>query len=331
MDIQQKFNDNLNSILKEKPLKLAVAVSGGADSMALTLLLHNWAMLNKVDMVALTVDHNLRKESAKEALKVNKWLLKYGIKHNILTYTGVVPKSNIEAIARKYRYDLLFNYLKENNIKYLMIAHNQDEQKETFFLNLSRGSGIYGLCAMPNISERNGIFLVRPLLNFTKADLKNYLKSIHQKWVEDPSNKDTKYKRVRIRNLNKLTQKLELTNERLINTMKNLERVKEALDFFEDKCYAESVISYDEKVKIDRQKLLSYPEEIALKTLSNIIKNFSGAEYPPRFESIELLFGKIKNSTLNAGITLAKCKIYFDKNFNIIIEKEIGRKNQKNC
>ena len=100
MDIQQKFNDNLNSILKEKPLKLAVAVSGGADSMALTLLLHNWAMLNKVDMVALTVDHNLRKESAKEALKVNKWLLKYGIKHNILTYTGVVPKSNIEAIAR---------------------------------------------------------------------------------------------------------------------------------------------------------------------------------------------------------------------------------------
>ena len=205
MITQEVFDNNLSGILKVHPLKVVVAVSGGSDSMALTILTHNWAIKNGIELTALTVDHNLRKESKSEAETVHKWCEKYGIKHQILTYTGPIPTSNIEAVAREYRYKLLTDFMKKNSINYLFVAHNQDEQCETFFLNLSRGSGVYGLCGMPSISQRFDINIVRPMLLFTKSEIKEFLTSISQDWIEDPSNSDTKYKRVRIRNLKDIT------------------------------------------------------------------------------------------------------------------------------
>ena len=322
---QEVFNNNLNSILSVKPLSIAVAVSGGSDSMALTILAYNWAKDNGIDFTALTVDHNLRKESKAEAETVHKWCEKYGINHKILTYTGPIPTSNIEAIAREYRYELLTNYMKSNSINYLFIAHNQDEQRETFFLNLARGSGVYGLCGMPKISSRFGIQIVRPMLSFTKSEIKEFLTSISQEWIEDPSNSDTKYKRVRIRNLKELIDTLGLSNERLTDTMKNMERVRDTIEFFVEKCIKDSIISNSSKLIIDREEFLYYPEEIALRTLAKLIKDFSNSEYPPRFESLENLYSRIKDSSLDKGITLSKIKIHFDKAKNIVFEPEVGR------
>ncbi len=325
MITQAFFDNNLDSILKVKPLRVAVAVSGGSDSMALTILTNNWAKRNNVELTALTVDHNLRSESRDEAETVHKWCDKYKIHHEILTYKGKIPTSNIEAIAREYRYELLTKYAKHNEIDYLFIAHNQDEQCETFFLNLSRGSGVYGLCGMPIISERLGIKIVRPMLCFTKAEIKEYLTSISQDWIEDPSNKDEKYKRVRVRNLKELMNTLDLSNKRLIDTMTNMERVRNSIEFFVSECIKKSVISSGSKIIIDRSELLYYPEEIVLRTLSKLIKDFSSSEYPARLESLENLYSKINNTSLNKGITLSKVKISFDKAKNIVLESEIGR------
>ena len=325
MITQEIFNSNLDFLLPEKPSHIAVAVSGGADSMALTLLTNNWAKARKVKLTAITVDHNLRPESKFEAETVHKWCKKYKINHTILTYTGVIPTSNIEAVAREYRYELLTNYMKDKSINYLLIAHNQDEQRETFFLNLARGSGVYGLCGMPTISERMGIKIIRPMLNFTKQEIKEYLNSIQQEWIEDPSNSDTKYKRVRIRNLKKLIDTLGLSNARLSDTMKNMERVRNSIEFFVSECIEKAVISNGSKLVLDTEKFLYYPSEICLRTLAKLIKDFTNSDYPPRFESIENLYMKIKNSTLNKGITLSKAKIFFDKSKNIVFESEVGR------
>ncbi len=325
MITQNIFDKNLIEILKKTPKKIAVAVSGGSDSMALCLLTCGFAKKHNIEMTALTVNHNLRREAGKEALKVNKWLSKYSIKHEILEYKGNVPKSNIEAIAREYRYELIFDYMKKNKIEYLLLGHNMDEQRETFFLNLSRGSGVYGLSAMPEIFKKNSINLIRPMLVFTKDEIKYYLKKQKQKWVEDPSNKDKKYKRVRIRKLKKLIDELEFSNDRLLKTMNNMARTRDAIEFFVERLVKESVTKEKENIKIQRDKFISYPDEVSLRAIASIIQSFSKAKYPPRFESLEIVLDKIKNKTLKKGITLSKIKISSDKYDNIVLEKEIGR------
>ena len=325
MITQKIFDENLDTILSETPKSIAVAVSGGSDSMALTLLANEWAKKNVVEFTALTVDHRLRVEAKDEAEQVSKWLAKYEIKHKTLTYQGEIPTSNIEAIAREYRYQLLCNYVKENKIDYLFIAHNMDEQTETFFLNLSQGSGVYGLCAMPKITIKNDIKIVRPMLKFTKDEIKEYLNSQNQQWIEDPSNQDDKYKRVRIRKLKSLLDDLELSNERLSKTMQNMERAKETIEFFADECIKNSVSSNGKNIIINRDKFIYYPSEIGLRVLANIIQNLSKTNYPPRFESLEMLYKKIKDASLGHGITLAGLKISFDKDMNIYFDFEDGR------
>lgn len=325
MITQNIFDENLDTILSKTPKSIAVAVSGGSDSMALTLLANEWAKKNSVNFIALTVDHRLRVEAKDEAEQVSKWLAKYEIKHKTLTYQGEIPTSNIEAIAREYRYELLCNYVKENKIDYLFIAHNMDEQSETFFLNLSRGSGVYGLCGMPKNSIKNDVNIIRPMLNFTKDEIKEYLNSLNQKWIEDPSNQDDKYKRVRIRKLKSLLEELELSNERLTKTMQNMERVKETIEFFVDECIKTSVSFNEKSVLINREKFIYYPSEIGLRVLANIIQNLAKTPYPPRFESLEMLYQKIKDASLGNGITLAGLKISFNKNMNIYFDFESGR------
>lgn len=323
---QEYFNNKLNNLISSKINKVAVALSGGSDSLALTLLSNNWAASNGKEIIALTVDHNLRKGSAKEAKQVQLWMNKRNIPHEILSYKGEIPSSNIEAIAREYRYKLLLDYCKKNKIKYLLIGHNADEQTETFFLNLSRGSGVYGLCGMAEISEMDKVKILRPLLDFTKEEIKAYLKTQKQKWVEDESNKDSKYKRVRIRNIKKLLDNLELSNERIRNTISNMNRVREAINYFQEELLKQATLEKtSDSYLLNIDLLKAYPEEITIRTLSNILKSISKQSYPARMESLSKLYSAIMNDRVSGGITLSLCKISVNKNNNLLIEKESTR------
>ncbi len=328
MITQELFNKNIDRLLPSNVKRIAIALSGGSDSMALTLLSNNWAKKKNIDLIAITIDHNLRKNSAKEALKVASWMQKRKINHTILTYKGIIPTSNIEAIARQYRYDMLFDYCKKHNIEYLLIAHNADEQTETFFLNLSRGSGVYGLSCMPDIQNKNDIKIIRPMLLFSKEEIKSYLKDEKQKWVEDPSNKDTKYKRVRIRKIKKLLNTLELSNERISKIIDNMQRTRDTIEFYVNEFIKQNVIIND-KVLINIEDILNYPKEIVIRALSKILKDFSKKIYPPRLENLENIYYKIIHNDLKKGITLFNNKIY-NKDNKIIIEKEMTRKQHSN-
>ena len=329
MITQEIFDNNLDGILRSvevEPDFVAVAVSGGSDSLSLSLLANNWAEKRGVRIVALTVDHRLREESADEAKWVHEVLTKHGMEHEILTYTGELPVSNVEAEARKYRYDMLFDYANKNGVDCLFIAHNQDEQRETFFLNLARGSGLYGLCGMPSIVDRDGVYVVRPMLGFTKDEIKEYLESLEQKWVEDPSNQDTKYARVRIRNLKTFIDELGLTSDRLAKTISSLERARDAIEFFVDECVKKNLSMMGHDFILDRYGLLLYPDEVCLRVLAKVIKSISGKDYPPRFDSLERVFDSIKNGTLGGGQTLAGLKVYADRKGDIIFTEEVRRK-----
>ena len=180
---------------------LAVAVSGGADSMALALLAHAWAKQRRGAITALTVDHGLRRAAAAEARQVRAWLMGHGIAHQTLRWRGAKPDSGIQAAARQARYDLFGQWCRRRGVLHLLTAHHGDDQAETLLLRLQHGSGIAGLAGMPLVRALPGVRLLRPLLERSRTDLAASLDLRGQPWLEDPSNQEERFARVRARRL----------------------------------------------------------------------------------------------------------------------------------
>lgn len=178
---------------------LAVAVSGGADSMALALLADRWARARRGRITALVVDHGLRPESADEARLVADWLAHRGIAHAVLAWTGAKPRSGIQARARAARYDLLADWCTTAGVLHLLLGHHREDQAETVLMRRARGSGIDGLAAMAPIVELAELRLLRPLLDRPKARLAATLTKAGQIWIDDPSNRDPAHWRARLR------------------------------------------------------------------------------------------------------------------------------------
>lgn len=179
---------------------VAIAVSGGPDSMALALLLAEWAGSRNGRVDALTVDHGLRAESAAEAQQVGRWLsVVPGVTHRVLPWSGEKPQTGIQAAARAARYRLLVEYCRANGILHLCTAHHHDDQIETHRLRAGHGSGSVGLAGMSAIRVLDGVRLLRPLLGIRKAELEALLTMRAQAWVIDPSNADPAFERARLR------------------------------------------------------------------------------------------------------------------------------------
>jgi tRNA(Ile)-lysidine synthase len=299
MTIQDKFYEKMDALAGGEK-SLCAAVSGGPDSMALALLAHAWANARGIRIEAAIVDHRLRPEAAAEAEKVHGWLGAMGISHAILTYKGEVPKVNIEAAARDYRYGMLADFCRERGLGALSVAHNADEQRETFFLALTRGSSAYGLAGMAEQGAMNGVRVIRPLLGFPKAELKEFLTAAGQEWIEDPSNHDEKFKRVKIRKTAEVLESLGLAPERVLKTMENMRRMRDAIEFYTDRAEAEMV--KDGRISPEFKNL---PDEVAIRLLARML----AGKYPPRLESLMLLWRKISDGTLERGYKLAGRKI----------------------
>ena len=183
----------------ERRPEIAVAVSGGPDSMALAVLAHRWAEDRQGRLTALIIDHGLRAESAAEAALTAERLAALGIASRILRWDGPKPGSGIQAAAREARYRLLCGTCRAAGILHLLLAHHGDDQAETVALRAARGSGRRGLAGMPAIREVEGLRLLRPLLGVAKARLLATLGQRGIGWVEDPSNSDPRFARSRLR------------------------------------------------------------------------------------------------------------------------------------
>ena len=153
--------------------KVAIGVSGGADSLALVLVLAE--LLGKERIVALTVDHKLRSESTEEANYVTDLMQNLGIEHHILTWEGEKPTQGIEEAARIARYNLIYDWCRQNEVNTLCVAHHLLDQVETFFIRLHRGSGLTGLCGMSAVGVWKDLRIVRPLLDVHPQELREYL------------------------------------------------------------------------------------------------------------------------------------------------------------
>lgn len=215
-----------------KAQKIAVGVSGGADSLALVLQLKEQLSVFGYEIVALTVNHNLRPNSAQEAEYVAQLMQKYGIEHHILPWTAADKDCGcLEEKARKARYELMRQWCTANAVKVLAVAHHLRDQAETFLLRLERGSGLTGLCAMREVTRLDNIMLVRPFLHTAPEELRQYLLKRKIAWVEDESNADLHYLRNRIRHfLPQLTAQTDISLERIVSAADNLQSAEDYIE-----------------------------------------------------------------------------------------------------
>ena len=303
---------------------IGVGVSGGADSLCLAVLLRDWGQKNGRKIVALTVNHNLRPEATKEAKWVANQMKKLKIEHHILTYTGPKPTTRIEEKAREIRYTLLQEFCKKNNIHYVCLAHHSDDQSETFFARLARGSGLDGLCAIHPASNRGNLTLLRPLLNVDKTVILDILTSKNLTWVEDPMNQDDVFERVRWRKqLNNLWQ-TGLTKSGVLLSAKRLQRAKDALNFYTDSFFKEYV-HIDERgfAKISKKAFYDLPLEIRLRVLTKTLDIIGQSETPLSMEATEKALENFKQR-----FTLGYCHVITSRG-TIFVAKEYARQEPK--
>ncbi|WP_407512237.1 tRNA lysidine(34) synthetase TilS [Wolbachia endosymbiont of Trichogramma kaykai] len=310
MKLELLFQNIANSFAFHN--QIAVAVSGGVDSIVLLHLMTNWAKKNKLSLpIALTVNHGLRSESQKEADFVISYAKQLGAKESfILNWEKQNIKGNIQLQARKARYKLLEEWCKNNNVKCLLVAHHKDDQAETFLLRLERGSGVDGLSSMDYKSFLNGIYILRPLLNFSRSEIEKYANLHRLKWIEDRSNYDLKYRRTLYRNLLKASDNQEILTERICLTALHMKRAAKALMHYTRLALNDCVNIHDlGYIEIKLDELYKLPEEIALRLLLYSIMAIVNEHYKPRYRSLITIFNKVSQKDSDINCTLSGCKI----------------------
>lgn len=270
---------------------LAVAVSGGADSLCLLVLLAEWKQRAgwQGSLEILCVDHGLRPESAEEAAFVADCARAEGLRCTILRWSGEKPASNLQEEARLARYRLMAAHMRGSGSEALLLAHHQDDQAETFLDRLTRGSGVAGLGAMA-VDEPNGpegLRLLRPFLGVAKARLEASLRTRGRTWCTDPSNTNTRYKRSRLRSILALLEEEGLTAERLSATAGHMRRAGEALEACLRDLAEKHLIEHPAgPLKLDRLAYRSMTEEMRLRMLTLMIARMSGGTPRPRFRNL---------------------------------------------
>ncbi|HYH20861.1 MAG TPA: tRNA lysidine(34) synthetase TilS [Azospirillum sp.] len=289
--------------------RLAVGVSGGADSLALTLLAHEWAAARGGSVLALTVDHALRPEAAAEAAQVAAWLAARGIAHAVLRWEGAKPASGLQAAARAARHALLAERCRAEGILHLALAHHRDDQAETVLLRLARGSGVDGLAGMAPIRWDADVRILRPLLDVPHAALEATCRAQGQPWIEDPSNRSPAYARGRLRAAAAALAGEGLEPARLCDTARRARRARAALEDLTAALLARAATLYPEGwIRLDPAPLTDAPEELGLRALARVLACVGGAPYAPRAERLERLYEDVR-AGLRAGRTLGGCRI----------------------
>lgn len=293
---------------------VAVAVSGGADSMTLLSLAHHWATEAGVTLTALTVDHGLRPEAGAEAAQVAAWCAAHGIAHETLVWRGHKPDKGLQAAARAARYALLYEWCHAQGHTELLVAHSENDQAETYLMRMSRGSGIDGLAAMPLVSVRNGVRLIRPLLTVSRGRIEATAAARSLATISDPSNRDRRYARVRMRDKLKLLEAHGVSAAAIAGTARVFGKMRAARE------RAIAVLAGDIAVlhpqgyaSIARAGLIAAAPEAAPELtrglIAAVLMSVGGLDYPPRRERLARLMADILQNVDFRPRTLGNCVI----------------------
>ena len=311
-----EFKADFQSI--ESSRHVALAVSGGSDSMALLRLAAAWAehRTERPRLSVLTVDHGLRAGSDAEAVQVAKWASACGLEHHVLVWTGPKPTTGVQAKARQARYDLMAEWCKANGADVLLTAHSRDDQAETVLMRLQRTQSPASLAGIPAIGQWDGVPLIRPVLGSSRAELRTYLNGLDQPWIDDPSNLDRRFERVRVRQ-----QLLELaphgvTAERLVRLGQACSTADSLLQRCSDQWLLLWLREADAGVcYAPLAAMTGLPQALQQRILSRIVTHYGGGQLKPEPAELERLGGWLggggpKRCTL-AGAVVGKRKMEF--------------------
>ncbi len=311
--------------------RAALAVSGGGDSVAMMALVHRWLENRALpEITVLSVDHGLRAQAGAELRKVAAWAKAFGFSHKTLEWTGRKPKRGLQAAAREARYGLMLDWCGAHQVSHLGLAHTMDDQAETVMMRLMRGSGVDGLSAMAPVVMRAGVHLVRPLLDVRRQRLRDALAALGQPWVEDPSNRDSRFERVRVRKLLESLEQEGFTPEKLAVSARRLTRAREALDNMAHQASRQCVAVYDAGFCVlDMARLGDLGAEIGIRVLKACLTGVGGLAYGPRLEQIEALYAGYMARGV-ASRTLGGCRL-LARGDHGVIAREAGREGLPEC
>jgi len=306
---------------------IVLAVSGGPDSIALMWLAARWrrAMTRGPRLIAVTVDHGLRGEAAREARDVKRLAKQLDLPHRTLRWTGTKPKTGLPAAARAARYRLLAQAARAGGATHILTAHTRDDQAETLLMRMLRGSGIAGLAAMARESEREGVRLARPLLGIPKSQLVATLNKAKIAFADDPTNRDVSYTRPRLRALMPALAEEGGDSRNLARLASRLARANAAIEVLTDG--AERYLALRDRndasrFGFDATAFAGLAEEIRLRLLKRAIDRV-GHEGPVELGKLEALLGaldqaiadgqpSLKQTLAGAVIGLARGRIHVD-------------------
>ncbi len=303
-----------------------LAVSGGADSQALMHLAARWRAAARgagQKLTVLTVDHGLRPESADEAVRVARAAEALGLPHVTLRWTGPKPRTGLQAAARAARYDLMASFAHAHGLDGLVTAHHLDDQAETVLMRLARGSGPAGLGGMAETGAWAGVPLHRPLLDLPRACLEATLRRDGIDWIDDPSNENRRFERVRVREAMAVLSGLGFTAAAIARSAQRIRRANAALDHAAEAFLRASGRLCDAGYgMIDRNAFRAMPEEVALRALQRLLQSVGGGD-AARLARLEILTDHLRGVTEGAR-TLAGCKV-IARGADVLVLREPGR------
>jgi tRNA(Ile)-lysidine synthase len=310
--LYKRFQSSLQTLgpFESSPV-FAVAVSGGADSLALTFLLHHWVKERGGKLIALHVDHGLRPSSRQEALLVQGWLEAKGIDVRLLFWYPTIPVRGVQEKARDARYALLKCFCKSNHVLHLFLAHHLDDQRETYFYRLSKKSGPDGLAGMSAIEEQEDVRFLRPLLKFSKEELKTVLGD--HPFITDPSNTNPAFWRGQFRTTPQdlVDPPLKQLGEDRTNTEQALSKALGQYTFLRDQGYATL-----------RQDFTTHlPKHIQRRLVERLLTTIGGHKYPVRSSITQGLLDRLNSG----GVMTAGGCLIIPHQANYLIMREWAR------
>ena len=284
---------------------IVLAVSGGPDSIALMWLAARWrrALARGPRLIAVTVDHGLRPEAAREARDVKRLARSLDLPHRTMRWTGAKPKTGLPAAARAARYRLLAQAARTSGATHILTAHTRDDQAETLLMRLVRGSGIAGLAAMARQSERDGVLLARPFLHVSKSQLVATLKKAKIGFADDPTNRDPNFTRPRIRALMPVLAAEGGDARNLARLASRLARANAAVEVLADGAERYLALTGSRRHRSrgsTPRRFAAMPEEIRLRLLLRAIDRF-GHEGPAELGKVEALLAALDRAVAGKG------------------------------
>lgn len=295
------------SPFEQAPL-IAVGVSGGQDSMALVYLLDRWAQDRGGRVIGLTLDHGLRPEAADEASQVGQWLDLLEIEHHTLRWIGEKPKTAIQSTARTIRRNALMSWCEDAGVVHLALAHHADDQAETYIMRLTHGSGPDGLAGMASVVEAHHARILRPLLSIPKTRLTATLTLNGQPWINDPSNEQDSFERIRIRKTLTAMTESGASYAAINRVVDDYAEQRHERDELSATIVMRSTIFHEAGyAQVNIHELSNNGARTGERALSRILCAIGGLEYAPARTSVTRLFA---NLTANGGskpVTLGGC------------------------